>query len=443
MRIAPTWLMVTIFLSIACGQKETNGEMAPIVGAPSAMPSSSTPAPAPSAAAIVADPTTAHPGATNVSAAVATAPITTDDTAVPSDTSPTTDLPTSTPPQGSTGVPSSSPTLLPDAGTNPALGEGITDASTPLPPLDAGPPAPNPNPLPELGGPAPDIEVFSHVETLEMAPVVLAADNVYPGNLTVRSGGMADLFNENQALVATNADTVALRFSLDNPNLRIVFTVCESYYRIVARRSAGIETLADLAGKNVSAINETSAAYFLHRMLATVGLSESDINLNPGGGFATNVPQQLANGSLDAVSAWEPDPQRAVDLLGDDAIEFRDRAAYREMVNVNTTAENLADPDKRAAIVAFVKTLIVAADRVTNDPQSVWPIMEREMGFAPDLIERSWFIQEYKGTLAPDLLDVMTDEEVWLAARQGRQPRPRDELATLIDTSILEEALAP
>lgn len=291
-----------------------------------------------------------------------------------------------------------------------------------------------------LDGPYPDMEVWSHVDTFEMAPVVLAADSVYPGNLTVQSGGMADLFNENEALVATNADTVALRFSVDNPNLRIVFTVCESYYRIVARRSAGIETLADLAGKNVSVIAQTSAAYFLHRMLDTVGLSEDDVVLSNSFG---SVPQLLADGDLDAVSAWEPDPQRAVNLLGDDAIEFRNLDVYREMVNVNTTQENLDDPVKRATIVGFVKSLIVAAEQVRNDPESVWPIMERDMGFDQELIEQAWFIQEYRGTLAPDLLDVMVDEEVWLAGVQGRTPRTRQELAPLVDPSILEEAWAP
>lgn len=289
--------------------------------------------------------------------------------------------------------------------------------------------------------PSPDIEVYSHVDTFEMAPVVLAADSVYPGNLTVRNGGMADLFNSNQALVATNADTVALRYSVDNPNLRIVFTVAESYYRIVAKRSAGITQLSDLAGKRIQVIPQTSAAYFLHRMLASVGLSEDDVELSSGFSFGSGPPAWTSDDDVHALSAWEPEPQRSIYALGDDAIEFRDRSVYREMVNVNTTAENLADPEKRAAIVAFVRALIVAADQVTRQPETVWPIMEEVMGFDQQVIADAWHIQEYKGTLAADLLDVLEEEEIWLADVQGRQPRSREELASLIDTSILEEAL--
>lgn len=289
--------------------------------------------------------------------------------------------------------------------------------------------------------PSPDISVFSHIDTLEMAPMVLAADSVYPGNLTLRPGGLADLFNENKALVATNADTVALRYSLENPNLRIVFTVCESYYRIVAKRSSGIAQLSDLAGKTVQVIPQTSAAYFLHRMLASVGLSERDIAVSAGFSIGNGVPPWVNNDNVDALSAWEPEPQRSLSALGDDGIEFRDRNTYREMVNLNTTAENLADPEKRAAIVALVRALIVAAEQVTREPESVWPIMAREMGFEQSLIADSWHIQEYKGTLASDLLEVMVDEEIWLAEQQGRLARTETELAPLIDSSILQEAL--
>lgn len=290
--------------------------------------------------------------------------------------------------------------------------------------------------------PSPDITVYSHVDTLEMAPVVLARESVYPGNLTIRDGGMADLFNGNNALVATNADTVALRYSVDNPNLRIVFTVCESYYRIIAKRSSGISELADLKGKTIQVIPETSAAYFLHRMLGSVGLSEADVTIQAGYNFFQVVPPPwTTNQQIDALSAWEPEPQKSIYALGEDAVEFRNRDVYREMVNVNTTAENLADPEKRAAIVAFVRALIVSAQQVTNEPESVWPIMEDVMGFEQSVIEDAWHIQEYKGTLAADLLDVMVDEEVWLANQQGRSPRSREQLSTLIDTSILEEAL--
>ena len=46
------------------------------------------------------------------------------------------------------------------------------------------------------------------------------------------------------------------------PGLRIILTVSEGYYRIVARRSAGISSLADLKGKRIATFPSTSSAYY-------------------------------------------------------------------------------------------------------------------------------------------------------------------------------------
>src|SRR5262245_52795509 len=69
----------------------------------------------------------------------------------------------------------------------------------------------------------------------------------------LRREGMPDL--------ATNAETQLLRESMNNPDLRIIMTVSESYYRLVARRSAGISKLADLKGKRALAPANTSSMY--------------------------------------------------------------------------------------------------------------------------------------------------------------------------------------
>ena len=44
-------------------------------------------------------------------------------------------------------------------------------------------------------------------------------------------------------------------------------------------------------------------------------------------------------------------------------------------------------------------------------------------------------------SLAKDLLDVLEDEEQWLAPQAKRAPRSRAELARLIDASVVQEAL--
>ncbi|HEY3256121.1 MAG TPA: ABC transporter substrate-binding protein, partial [Polyangiaceae bacterium] len=126
-------------------------------------------------------------------------------------------------------------------------------------------------------GPYPDITLAGLTTAVELAPVRLAANGIYPAKVTVTSGGVDNLFGSNPALVATNAETQALRSSVQHENLRIIFTVCEGLYRIVAKKSAGINTLADLKGKTIDYSSGTSSAYFLHQMLGLVNLTESDV----------------------------------------------------------------------------------------------------------------------------------------------------------------------
>ncbi|HLQ75959.1 MAG TPA: ABC transporter substrate-binding protein, partial [Terriglobia bacterium] len=122
--------------------------------------------------------------------------------------------------------------------------------------------------------PAP-LRVFGNTTTIELSPVFAAANGIYPGPITVSNGGIPNIVS-GDADVATNAETQLLRQSVDNPDLRVIFTVAEGFYRIVARKSASIQKVADLKGKRLTTPANTSAAYFLARMLATANLTESD-----------------------------------------------------------------------------------------------------------------------------------------------------------------------
>ena len=114
------------------------------------------------------------------------------------------------------------------------------------------------------------LRVYGNTKTIELAPVLLAADRIHKTPVTVSNGGIPNLFT-GEADIATNAETQALRQSVDHPNLRIILTVSEGFYRIIARRSAGVTKLADLKGKRIATFGRTSSAYYLAKMLGTQG----------------------------------------------------------------------------------------------------------------------------------------------------------------------------
>ncbi|HZL96091.1 MAG TPA: hypothetical protein VFB99_20705, partial [Vicinamibacterales bacterium] len=57
-------------------------------------------------------------------------------------------------------------------------------------------------------------------------------------------------------------------------------------------------------------------------------------------------------------------------------------------------------------------------------------------------IAAGWPEMEFPVQIVPDMLDVLVEEEPWVAKQQNREPRSREVLATLIDRSVVEEALA-
>jgi NitT/TauT family transport system substrate-binding protein len=282
---------------------------------------------------------------------------------------------------------------------------------------------------------------------IELSPVLVAANGFYPERLSVGEGGIVRI-TSGEADLATNAETQLLRESLTNPDLRIIMTVTESFYRLVARRSAGIHSLADLEGKRVMLPRNTSANYYLVAMLETVGLTEDDVelvNLPPAQGDQTGMDQMsdaLARGDVDVISIWEPEPEDAIRRLGGDAVVLQDRSVYREVFNLHARATDLADPSKRRSIVAFVRAVAEATQALKDDPEPYWPHVSSITGFTTEEVSWGWPEMEFPVRIVPDMLDVLEVEDVWVAKERNRAPRSREELARFIDASVVEEALA-
>ena len=282
---------------------------------------------------------------------------------------------------------------------------------------------------------------------IELSPVIVAANRFYPTKLTVGEGGITRI-TSGEADLATNAETQILRESVTNPDLRIIMTVTESFYRLVARRSSGIRSVADLKGKKVMLPRFTSAHYYLVAMLRTAGLTEQDVqivSIPRAQGDLTGMDQMsdfLQRGEVDAISIWEPEPGDAIRQLGDDAVVLQDRKVYREVFNLHARASDLADPEKRRSIVRFVRAVADATKSLKADPKRDWPHISEVTTFNLDEIELGWPEMEFPVHIIPDMLDVLVVEEQWVAKERNRTPRSREELAKLIDTSVVKEALA-
>ena len=155
--------------------------------------------------------------------------------------------------------------------------------------------------------------VAVNTSTIEGGPVYLAEADSRGPRFTVINGGVRNLA-DGTAQVATNAETQMLLASTTNPRIRMLFTLAEGHYRIIGRKSAGINSLADLRGKRITTALQTSAHYYLFRMLKSAGVEESDVTLVTVD--RSDMAQAVARRDADAIAMWEPEAQKALDGLG-------------------------------------------------------------------------------------------------------------------------------
>lgn len=311
-----------------------------------------------------------------------------------------------------------------------------------LAPLKGQTQAPAPNPIPPsipLAADAP-FTVAVNTNTIEGAPVYVADQGPAGAGFQVINGGVRNLAN-NGAHAATNAETQMLLVADANPKVRLLLTVAEGLYRLVAKRSAGITKAADLRGKRVAVPRNTSAHYFLVRTLADAGVQENEVTIV--GGPTDQMAQAVVRGDADALAMWEPESQKLIEALGRDGIVFQDNRLYRELFSLYSTTDIMNDSRRRQELIAFVRALIAATAEVKVRPRQYFPLVARVVKLPEDVVARSWEHHAFPAAMPADMLDVLVQEEEWLARTQQRAPRPRARLAGFLDTSVLDEARRP
>jgi len=100
----------------------------------------------------------------------------------------------------------------------------------------------------------------------------------------------------------------------------------------------------------------------------------------------------------------------------------------------------LRDPDKRRALVEFLRAVLRASDLARRQPAQARMLLTPFINAPAATIEHVWNRFVFPANLPGDLPTVLGDVEIFVAAAQFRQPRPRASLSVLIDPSVLAEA---
>ncbi len=278
------------------------------------------------------------------------------------------------------------------------------------------------------------LRVGINLTTIETLPIYLAADG--KGAVELSGGGIPSV-TEGKADAATNAETQAILRSTESPDIRVILTVAEYAYHIVARRSSGIAKASDLRGKKIATSLNSSAHFYIVKTLRDAGLSEADVTIV--GMAPPDMPQALARGEVDAISIWEPAAQKSIDTLGADAVIING-PPYSERFNLNTSAAVIADPAKRVALVDFLRSIIAASRDVREHPDRVQPVIAAKLNLSQELVAKTWNLFRFPAAIGNDMLATMIEQEPWMAEKQKRAARPKEAIAALVDASLWREA---
>jgi NitT/TauT family transport system substrate-binding protein len=183
---------------------------------------------------------------------------------------------------------------------------------------------------------------------------------------------------------------------------------------VVARHDRGIGAPSDLAGKRIGVTFGTNGEYFLWAFLIRHKLAPDSITLvdvPPG-----RMVQQLASGTIDAISTWEPVRSEAHAALGDNARTFTGADAYAASQVVVGQSELLKA--RSGAIERLIRALLKAEAFNRSAPQQAFALVADQLKLdARTLSASGWKDFQLKVDLRQSQLVTLEDEARWAMAR--------------------------
>lgn len=145
---------------------------------------------------------------------------------------------------------------------------------------------------------------------------------------------------------------------------------------IIARKDKGINTPADLAGKKIGTQKNSAVHYFLHTFLIRNIIHEkvSAVYMQ-----ASELPEALAKGDIDAFSMRDPYILEAKKLIGEDKlIEFFAPEVYTQFFNLSGNIDFVkANPE---TIEKIVLSLSESADFISKDKNETIKLFTKYFG---------------------------------------------------------------
>jgi len=225
---------------------------------------------------------------------------------------------------------------------------------------------------------------------------------------------LATMLNEGNLDMVTVAQTPVMFNSFDRDDYVIIATMVysDNDVKILARQDTGIKSPSDLRGKTVGITEGSTGHFFLGLFLTSSGLMLSEVKTIDI--EASELPQALADGRVDAISAWEPHIYNARKLLGENAVLLQPEGGariFREdfyFVASRNFMENNPETLKR-----FLRAIEKGQEFIQKNKEEAIDIVAQRLKVGTELVVSVWDDFEFQLILDQAILVTLEDEARW------------------------------
>ncbi|WP_275668596.1 ABC transporter substrate-binding protein [Hwanghaeella grinnelliae] len=214
--------------------------------------------------------------------------------------------------------------------------------------------------------------------------------------------------------IATMSEFAFVSRSFSNVDLRIFGTAAAIYnVRLVGRLGSGLASFSDLPGKKIGLRTGAIGEFFLGKTLDLHGTSLEAVQIEDIP--ATDLPNAVADGKVDAIVSWEPYATEAQGLLGDDAMFADLQSEQPYYFTLSASQKTLIE--NQETIERFLQALIDAAEWAQRNETEAMKLLGRVLNLNLDDLERFWSGHVMEVAITQDLLFLMEQEARWRVER--------------------------
>lgn len=219
----------------------------------------------------------------------------------------------------------------------------------------------------------------------------------------------AALNGEMDIIWSSEFPLVRAAFAKEGINVIAVINRFSDQY-ILGSRASGVNSIADLKGKEIGVPRNTISEFYLSRFLMLNGISISAVSLIDV--LPAQAMEAISNGSVDAVVVWEPYSTQMKTELGDKAVNWSVQSMQQGFGIISARSDWLArNPD---IVVRFLRSLVNAEDYLTHNTKEAQLIIKTRLNIDATSMGILLSESQFSISLEESLIIAMEDEARWM-----------------------------